>query len=130
MEGVIKNIIEWTKIKIRVYFSDKLINFRDGEMWWVNLGVNIGHEEDGKNKNFERPVLVLRKFNKYLFLSVALSTKIKDNVYYYKYVYKGNEYSILLSQIRVLSNKRLIRKIGMLPPADYVVVKEKVKNLI
>ena len=32
--------------------------FRDGEIWWARLGVNIGYEMDGKNSNFARPVTV------------------------------------------------------------------------
>lgn len=48
------------------------------------MGVNIGYEEDGKNEKFERPVLILKKFNQYLILVVPLSSKIKNNKYYFE----------------------------------------------
>ena len=40
------------------------------DIWWVSVGVNVGFEEDGKNDNFVRPVLVLKKFNNDMFLGI------------------------------------------------------------
>ncbi len=28
------------------------------EVWFAHLGVNVGNEEDGKGKSFQRPVLI------------------------------------------------------------------------
>jgi len=38
--------------------------FLEGEVWWTALGVNIGHEIDGKNEFCERPVVILKKIDK------------------------------------------------------------------
>ncbi len=32
-------------------------------MIWCSIGINVGDEEDGKNELYERPVLVIKKFN-------------------------------------------------------------------
>ena len=40
------------------------IFFREKEVWWVALGVNIGFEQDGKGEEFRRPILILKKFKK------------------------------------------------------------------
>ncbi len=37
--------------------------FHEREVWWCGIGINIGVEIDGKNSDFERPVLVVKKFN-------------------------------------------------------------------
>ncbi len=77
--------------------------FKERDIWWTSIGVNVGFEEDGKHEKFIRPVLVLKKFNRMLFLGVPMSTKFKDNKYYFKVTVKGKNVSILISQIRVFS---------------------------
>ncbi len=128
---MLKKFITWIKIKSEVHFSNRLVYFRAREIWWVNLGANVGHEEEGKNKNFERPILILKKFNKHLFWAVPLTTKIKRyNIYYFQYNFGGNEYSAVLSQLRVLSNKRLIRKVGIFSSENFIKIRSEVKKLI
>lgn len=123
--------VEWTKVKIRIHFSSGAPLFRDGEIWWASLGANIGYEQDGKNVDFERPILVLRKFNKYILWAIPLSTKIKsNNPYYYQYELSGEKYSAILSQLRLISSKRLRRKIGMFPKDSYLEIRQKIKLLI
>jgi len=92
--------------------DEKIVYFRNKEIWWCALGVNIGFEQDGKNNDYERPVLILKKINRYLALVVPLSTKIKDHPYYFEYTYEGTRYSALVLQIRVISSKRFLRRIG------------------
>ena len=49
--------------------------FREGEIWWVRLGHNIGYEADGKSREFTRPVIILKKYNQYSFLELPLPFK-------------------------------------------------------
>jgi hypothetical protein len=55
--------------------------FREGEIWWVRLGKNIGYETDGKSREFTRPVVILKKYNQYSFLALPLTTAPKPNPY-------------------------------------------------
>src|SRR5438477_8514794 len=55
--------------------------FREGEVWWVRLGHNIGYEANGKSRKFTRPVIVLKKYNQYSFLALPLTTVTKPNPY-------------------------------------------------
>jgi mRNA interferase MazF len=67
-----------------------------------------------------RPVLIIRKFNKNIFLAIPLSTKVKpDNPYYIEISLHGQQISAMVSQIRVLDAKRLHKKIGTLDTADF-----------
>ena len=132
-DSILVRFVEWTKLKIKLHLSDKEkeVYFRKREIWWVSLGVNIGHEQEGKPNNFERPILVLRKFNKHLLWAVPLTSKIKeDNPYYYQFQLDGEESSAILSQLRVLSSKRLIRKIGMFPEEHYEKIREEIRRLV
>ena len=59
--------VEWTKLKIRLHIeSKKIVYFYEREIWWASLGENIGFEQNGKDENFSRPVLILKKFNNHL----------------------------------------------------------------
>ncbi len=123
--------VKWTKVKIRIHFSKKEIYFREGEIWWASLGINVGHEEEGKNDSFERPVLVLKKFNEHTLWTIPLTSQIKeDNIYYYEYCLGSKKYSAILTQLRLISSKRLLRKIDMFPLKDYQNIKEKIKSLL
>jgi mRNA interferase MazF len=131
MEEVINRFVAWIRIKTRIHLLDKIIYFREGEIWWVNLGANVGHEEEGKNDNFERPILVLRKFNEHLLWALPLTTKTKEeNPYYYQYELDGKEFAAILSQLRALSSKRLIRRIKMFPIDDFEKIREEIRKLI
>lgn len=111
-----KDFQNWCKKKeiLNNILDDKIVYFRNKEIWWCALGINIGFEQDGKNENFERPVLVLKKINRYLALVIPLSTKLKNHPYYASYQYGNDTYSALLLQVRVISSKRFLRRIGNL----------------
>ena len=86
MSEYLIKFVEWTKLKIKIHVSEEnQVYFREKEIWWASLGMNIGYEQDGKNRNFERPVIVLRKFNKHVLWVVPTTTKEKRGEYYYQF---------------------------------------------
>jgi mRNA interferase MazF len=84
---------------------------RKGEVWWCALGANVGVEADGKHDNFERPVLVLRKFNRDAVLVVPLTSRPKQNPYHAMFHHEGETFSAVVSQIRLVSTRRLLRRL-------------------
>lgn len=122
--------VEWAKLKIRLDLKDKGIMFGEREIWWASLGMNIGFEQNGKNETFERPILILKKFNLDLFWMLPLTSKEKIGKYYFFVEYKGEKSYVILSQIRLISNKRLLRKIRMLPKKEFDEIKKKIKKFL
>jgi mRNA interferase MazF len=104
--------------------------FKESEVWWCSLGINVGDEQNGKGLSFTRPVLVLKKFNKNVFVAIPLSTKLKDGPFYHRIFFKGIEQSLLLSQIRLLDAKRFRDKMGEIKPEEALKIKEKLRKLI
>jgi len=94
------------------------------------IGLNIGDEENGKNDGFSRPVVIVKKFNKRIFLGIPLSTKMKDNKFYHTIHFKNIDQSAMLSQIRVLEGKRLSDKMGELLEIEFNKLKVKLKDVI
>jgi mRNA interferase MazF len=59
-----------------------------------------------------------------------MSTKIKNNKYYFPVTLQGKKVSILISQLRVFSSKRIWNKIGKLDISDYENVMNYLKEVI
>jgi mRNA interferase MazF len=89
--------------KILEQKGPKALNFNRRDIWWCSLGINLGDEEDGKNEFFERPVIIIKKFNHRIAWVLPLTTKQKTGIYYYNFDYEGKVFSVLLSQIRLVS---------------------------
>lgn len=115
-----KNYKDWHNLKSDIENSGQEKKFREREIWWCSLGENIGFEQDEKNEKFERPVLVLRKFNKGMFFGLPLTSKRKEDKFHMGFMVKTknkdgefeeNESFAILSQMRLLSSKRIIRRV-------------------
>jgi len=122
-----KDFDGWIGKKKHFHYQEKTSPlFKERDIWWVSVGVNVGFEEDGKNSNFVRPVLVVKKFNRELFLGIPMSTKLKDNKYYIPVSVKKETVSVMTSQLRVFSSKRIWNKLAELDEGDFFRVLEEV----
>lgn len=63
----VKDFEGWSSVKTRIHSEEKIPTFREREIWWCSTGVNVGVEQDGKNILYERPILIVHKFNRRLF---------------------------------------------------------------
>lgn len=103
----------WNRLKKKLETqTGEMTNFpKAGEVWMINLGRNIGFEQNGSNEDFSRPVLVIRKFNNHMFWCVPLSTKQKEIDFYFNYTDTiGQDVSVILAQMKLVSIKRFKRK--------------------
>ncbi len=105
-----KDYEAWMKKKEGIEEITRSVFFSEREIWWASLGINIGMEIDGKNENFERPVLVLYKYNKDTLFILPLTTRVHDDIFHYFIEIEEKKLWIKLNQGRVISRKRLIRK--------------------
>lgn len=113
-EEYIKDFDTWNEQTKLLNAISEEMSFRTREVWWCALGVNIGSEQDGKNEKFERPVVIVRRISKDLFIGVPLTSKIsiqKDRITANIF---GQQSQILLAHVKSISSKRLLRKIGIL----------------
>jgi mRNA interferase MazF len=91
----------------------------------------VGDEQDGKGESFSRPILILKKFNQYVFWAIPLSSKLKKNKYYIPC--KGSDgetRAAIISQLRLVSAKRLTNKIGFAEKNSIGEIKKAIKNLL
>lgn len=125
-----KDFDKWNEIKKYVHSKPDNFGMHEREIWWITFGVNIGVEIDGKHKTFERPALVLRKFNRQMAWVLPTTTSGGDQRFYEKFLISNKEYFVVLTQIRTVSTKRFLRKIGMISKEDFKIINQRLTVLI
>ena len=120
----IQKFQEWADKKTEIQRLTKIPFFSERDIWWISVGKNIGNEQEGKGKKFLRPVLIIRKFNTQIFYGIPLSSKIKNhNKYYFSFVFKNQEISALISQMKLFDAKRLQDKMGRVSHESFTKIK-------
>jgi mRNA interferase MazF len=115
----------WNFIKQNVDAERKLPTFNEREIWWCSIGMNIGFEIYGKGEKFWRPVLILDKHNRHTFLGLPLGSTLRPgNRYYVELNFRGRVGSVMLSQARTFSSKRLSNRMGTLAENKFEEIRE------
>ncbi len=126
-----KNYDTWNNKKKNIELVTQEIYFDIREVWWCTLGINLGHEEDGKGADFTRQVLIFKKFNKSIFFGIPLSTKLKDNKYYIQALYSDNQIrAAMISQMKLISSKRLTNKECTIKKEEFEKIRKAVKDML
>ena len=128
-----KDFDSWNELKKKIEAEknepDKFP--KEGEVWMSSLGRNIGFEQNGSGANFSRPILIVKKFNNHMFWCVSLSTKQKDFDFYFNYTDQNNQkVSAILAQMKLVSVKRLKRKLYELSRDKLQEIKLKLKSFL
>ena len=132
MKEKLEQFVSWAKLKIRIHLTEQKLFFKEREIWWASVGMNIGYEQNGKNETFERPILVLKKFNHEIMWAMPMTSQDKSDKGRYYYPIKYNEKCsyLILSQLRIMSSKRLLRKVRTLSWKEFNDVRKKIKSFL
>ena len=129
-DGYEKPFEIWGKYKRVLHSGNGKVLFHEREVWWCSLGINVGSEQDGKHEYFERPVLILKKFSRDVFLAAPITSNQRIGPYYFQLPIKGKQGSIVLSQIRTVSVKRLNRLMCKIPQNHFEEIRERLCYII
>lgn len=128
---MIKDFKKWHDKKSKVNNIERRPFFHEREIWFCYLGVNIGFEQDGTGKDFQRPVVIIRKFNNEVCWVIPLSKTDKRNRYYFAFKFDETITSVaILSQIKLLDARRLSRRIGEMSKDEFRELINKIKALL
>ncbi len=125
-----KDFDNWNNIKKKLEEKIEKFFFKEGEVWWMSVGVNIGNESCGKGEIFRRPVLVLRKLSGNSFVGLPLSSKEKSGSWFVDISINNQKRCVLLYQIRMFCTNRFESRMTTLDDADFKNVKEKLELLL
>lgn len=126
-----KDFQNWHKKKSHIDDIEKRPFFHEREIWFCHLGANIGFEQDGSGNDFQRPIVIIRKFNNEICWVIPLSKTDKRGKYYFAFEFDDTITSVaIVSQIRLLDARRLSRKIGEINKDEFVQIINKIKALL
>ncbi|OGH68036.1 MAG: hypothetical protein A3C15_00585 [Candidatus Magasanikbacteria bacterium RIFCSPHIGHO2_02_FULL_50_9b] len=113
MFEIIEIFCSWCRQKIALHIAEhQPLLFKQGEVWWCSFGMNIGDELYGKGEKFARPVLVLKKFSRNIFLALPLTSVERCGSWYVEMELRGTRRWIILNQSRTLDARRLLENVG------------------
>lgn len=126
---------EWNEVKKDTSKNKRKLGIKSRDIYWAKIGYNIGSEEYGKDENFARPVIILRKLTSDLFVGVPLTSTIKNNDYFHSFKYNNKqnglvENSAMILQLRTFSIKRLMNKVGMINKKNFELVVKKCQKIV
>ena len=108
-----KDFKTWHERKTVINDTERRPFFQKKEILFCYFGANLGFEQDGTGEYFQRPVVIIRKFNNEILWAIPLSKTKKRNGYYYEFPFNDTITSVaILSQIKLIDALRLSRKIG------------------
>lgn len=122
---------KWSELKASLNLRDEIPYFREWQVWFINMWLNIWFEQNWKNENFQRPILIVKKFNKNMILWIPL-TKTKRFWKFYKELDIVEEFKsyAILSQIKMYSSNRLLSHIWWISLLELKDIKKKINTLI
>ncbi len=128
---MLKDFFKWNKQKEKINEASNQIFFKEREVWWVALGLNVGYEQDGKGESFNRPVLILKKFNRNLAFVVPMTTVRKLNKYYIECLAHDGVFRMaMISQVRIIDSRRFVKKITTATEKSFFEIKSAVKGML
>ena len=120
-----QRLIKWAvKAQILTFSNVTKRNFKEREVWLTAVGHGVGSEIYGKKDDFQRPVLVLKKFSNTRFLGIPLTSnqfysgnlKVPTN-------FAGINGSAMLDQANSYDKQRLLKKMGMLDKPSFEIIR-------
>jgi mRNA interferase MazF len=117
----------WIKFKEILNLLNIKLPFSEKEIWWVSFGINIGIEINGKGEYFERPAVIIKRFNilHAWVLPISRVDNLKDGIHVsIKHNLLELNSVVVLSQIQTISNERLLRHIGRVSDQEFKNIKD------
>lgn len=130
-----KDYKDWMAVKSKLQKKHQdgnfKISYKEGDVFWMSIGENVGYEEDGKNELYLRPVLVVYGISRTLFYGAPLTSQEKRGRFYYGVTLKGKKAFVMLNQISALDCARIEgRRMAIIPQKELRLIKERIKSAI
>lgn len=126
-----KDFDGWNEHKKQTNDRDDAPFYHARELWWCTVGINVGSEQDGSDKDYRRPILILKAFRPATCLAIPLTTSPRQHPQHPSLgAVNGKTAHALRSQLRVVDTKRLVRKIGYLDEAVLEEIRKAAKAML
>ena len=125
---------KWNEVKKVVQNDEKIRLFKQRDIFFINMGQNVGFEQNGKGENFVRPIIILKRITNQMFLGIPLSSQLKKGDWFFEFEFDTKDdvsrNIAIIPQIKMFSSRRLLNKIGVMKIEDFEKMKDKIKKFI
>jgi mRNA interferase MazF len=126
-----KEFDKWNERKKQIHDAGENKLYHAREVWWCNLGINVGSEQDGDGENYSRPVLILKGLSRKTCIIIPLTTSPEKHKMRIPIgTVQERQASVIISQIKVIDTKRLIYKVGFINKDLFGKITKAVKDLL
>lgn len=125
-----KNFDVWNVQKKDLDSLKRDILFKEGEIWWCALGINIGREVYGKGKNFRRPVIIFKKLSLDTCIALPMTTVEQKGSWFHRMKIFEEYQWVTMNQIRLISTNRLHKKLTRISQEQFQELKKSVALLL
>lgn len=126
-----KDFDSWNRKKKVIQEKNRTLFYHTREIWWCALGVNVGSEQDGSGNDFQRPAVILKGLGPETCFVVPLTTSMRSHPLRIKIGgVQGKKAVALVSQMRVVDTKRLVKKIGYLNKDMFELLRKAVRDTL
>ena len=125
-----KDFDGWNDHKKHIHFNSENKFYHPRDIWWCTLGLNVAFEQDGKDVDFQRPILIIKALGDKTCIVLPLTTSPKNHKYRIDLgEVDGKLAKAVLSQVKVIDTKRLINKVAVLSEDKFEVIRKAVRDL-
>jgi len=125
---------KWNEIKKETQKDKKIRLYKERDIFFIKMGQNIGYEQNGKGENFVRPIVILKRITKDMFIGVPLSSQIKVGSWFYAFEFttkdKISQNIAIIPQLKMYSTQRLLNKIGVMNKVNFDELKKEIKRFL
>jgi mRNA interferase MazF len=121
----IKHFDRWNNNKKEINEAKHKALFTPGDIYWCEVGVNVGSEIDGKGERFTRPVLVVGVFKQNLLFVIPLTSSYKKGNEYFHLLVEDKEASLCFHQAKTISKNRCGMRIERISKLKLQTIKNK-----
>lgn len=130
MAGYQKDFDGWNEQKKCLRHRKVNIYFEEREIWWCAWGVNVGWEQDGSGKFFQRPIVILKKMSKRTCMVAPLTTSTRKHPMRFSVGHaSGKKSQAILSQIKVIDTDRFVEKMGIVDEGYFQDIQKAIRNM-
>jgi len=127
---MLKDFDKWNEKKKYLDTAKRTLLFKEGEIWWCSIGINVGEEVYGKGEYFRRPVVILRKLSQNSCIVMPTTTKERDGSWYHHLNIKNKDRWVMMNQVRLISANRLWVRESALSQEEFEGLKKSVATLL
>lgn len=100
-ETILNRFDLWNEKKKYLDSSERNLLFKEGEIWWCSMGINIGEEVYGKGKEFRRPAVILKKLSRNTCIILPTTSQKRVGSWYHHINTQNiGKWIIMMHQIR------------------------------